>query len=961
MTRMLDLLARIAIRVPALTLAVLLAATVAFGAAASTLEVDTGLEGFAPEGGVSDTLDAIDERFGATSAVQLLVDAGPGGDVLTADGLAAAQALEDALAADPAIAAVVGPDRIGRPAIVSYALPFSMAGTRDTPVTELDPTTLDLVVGEVLDAAGEEIEPLLSDDLERDPPRARSGLLQVEFDAGAPSEDRADAARAAEAIAAATDTPGLRVSVLSFTAIEDAIEAALERELPVLLGVSLLLVLGVLAWLFRSVSDVIVGFFGLMAAIIWMAGIAALLGPNGIGLTGHLTQIAIAVPVLLVGLGIDYSVHLTSRYREQRAVGDDPERSARIAMGTVGFALVLATIASVAGFLANIATPLPPIRDFGIFAAVGIVAAFVILGGAVPATRTLLDRRTAARPDRSPAAERVDAPDPWWVRLTSTLATRHVGAVLGTTGALLVIGGVVATGLGTEFDERDFLPEGDTVIATLDRIETQFGGDIAERTYVVIDGDTSDPGLLAAAARFERQLAAIDGVRTIGDRPQVVSPFELIERLGEVGGRTRMLLASELDGWADPEAAAAGIPLPRPLDPALVEGQDASADLPDELLAALEPRLPEGRSATAALVATGDPDELESLVRSVLADDLRASRPAGLTEAQLTALAALPEDELTLASLEAGGFPMDELTATQRDELTLIDELAAAGFVADGPIDGDALLVQLAVLDAQVPDELAAVLDHAGMLLVVSTFGGQDAAPELVTAMDALAADVEAAGGTLSFASDPLLAAEIIDELSSAQLLAILISLVAATVLLITATLATSRSVALGLIGIVPSTVALVLVLASMRLLGLSFNALTATVASIAVGIGVPYGIHLINRFREARASGLEADDAITDSLRHTGAALVGSAVTTGLAFAVLLLSESTPIEQFGTVSALMIAYALLACLLVQPALLVLWARRRERVGRAGTQGAIGHTEADTDPEGTSAVVLPGR
>jgi predicted RND superfamily exporter protein len=131
--------------------------------------------------------------------------------------------------------------------------------------------------------------------------------------------------------------------------------------------------------------------------------------------------------------------------------------------------------------------------------------------------------------------------------------------------------------------------------------------------------------------------------------------------------------------------------------------------------------------------------------------------------------------------------------------------------------------------------------------------------------------------------------------------------------------------------GIVPSVVALVLVLGSMRALGLAFNALTATVASIAVGIGVPYGIHLINRFREARDRGLHAEDAIQDSLRNTGAALIGSAMTTGLAFAVLLLSGSTPIRQFGTVSTLMIVFALLACLLVQPALLVLWGRRQDR------------------------------
>jgi predicted RND superfamily exporter protein len=237
-------------------------------------------------------------------------------------------------------------------------------------------------------------------------------------------------------------------------------------------------------------------------------------------------------------------------------------------------------------------------------------------------------------------------------------------------------------------------------------------------------------------------------------------------------------------------------------------------------------------------------------------------------------------------------------------------------------------------------DELARLLDDDGLLLILRTAGGADEAQALAADLQATADPVVEAGGEVTVASDPLMQAEIISSLSAAQLLAIMISLAAAAILLVTATLVSSRSAGLGLIGIVPSVVALVLVLGVMLPLGLAFNALTATVASIAVGIGVPYGIHLINRFREARDHGLHADDAIRDTLRNTGAALVGSAATTGLAFAVLLMSESTPIRQFGAVSTLMIGFALLACLLVQPALLVLWARRRDAIADATTDDA---------------------
>jgi predicted RND superfamily exporter protein len=959
-SRLLDLMARIAIRAPLVTLAALLAVTVGLGAAASTLQVDTSMDSFAPDEGPAATLEAIEDRFGTSSSIQLVVDAGPGGNVLDRDGLLVAQRLHDELAAEPTIVEALAPDRTGRPAIVTYGFPFLTAvDAADETIAAVDDTTLGLLIDQVLAKAGDQVEPLLGGELLRDPPRARSGLVSVELDTSVDGDLRRDASRAVDAVAADVDAEGLRISVLSMTTIEDGIERALIRDIPVLLGTSLLLVLLVLLWLFRSVSDVVVGFAGLLASIVWMAGFAALLGPGGLGLTGELSQIAIAVPVLLVGLGIDYSVHLTSRYREQRALGDSPDRSARVALGTVGLALVLATVASVAGFLANIATPLPPIRDFGIFAAVGIVAAFVILGGAVPATRTLLDRRhdvRAARHTTGKAAERVTGPDPRWVRVTSALATRHIGATLGVTALLLVGGGVAAAGLSTEFDERDFLPEGDPVIATIDRMESQFGGDVGERTYVLVEGDPADTALLAAAAAFERDLLTVDDVRRVGDRADVSSVFTLIDRQAEGGKDVRARLASDLEVWADPDAAAAGIALPDPIDPAMLEDAEAMADLPPELREALVARLPEGRSPAVALAQTADPALLEREIRAAIAAELAAGRPDGLTDAEVAALAARRADELTLATLEASGFPVASLEPEEREQLATLEALEAAGWTAAGADtaeDGATLAQQLEVLRTEAPDELAALADDGGLLFVVATSGGADEAEALAAELEALAAPAVAVGATVTVASSPLMQADIISSLSAAQLLAILISLVAASVLLVTATLVSSRSVVLGLIGVVPSAVALVLVLGSMRVLGLAFNALTATVASIAIGIGVPYGIHLINRFREARNHGLHADDAIRDSLRNTGAALIGSAVTTGLAFVVLLLSESTPIRQFGTVSTLMIGFALLACLLVQPALLVLWARRRDAVGRPRAGGT--ETAAPREAVGTPA------
>ncbi len=936
MSRWLDALARGVTRIPRLTLAMLVAVTVALGAAASLLEVDTSVEGFAPADGRAATLDRIEDRFTTATSVQVLIDAGPGGDVITPATITAVDDLAAAIEADPDVAPVLAPEAIGQPPVVSFALPFDAAGEAlDQPLEELDPATFEALARGIVADGGDEVAGLFSDDLVSDPPQARAGLLVVDLDATASSAERERATRAITAWVDRTEVGDTRRATLSILAIEEGIEAALERDLPVLLSISLLLVVLVLALLFRSVVDVLVGLAGLLGSIVWMAGFAGLLGPGGLGFTGPFTQVATAVPVLLVGLGIDYSVHLTTRYREQRRHGDDAIRSSRVALATVGVALVLATVASVAGFLANIVTPLPPIRDFGIFAAIGIVSAFVILSTAVPAARTLADRRRdAGAPAPGPDDTRSASDDPTppaWARAATQVATRTPTLALGITFLVLLGAGYAATGLSTEFDERDFLPEGEPVLATIDRLDARFGGDVSERTFLLVDGDSTDPTLLAAVAATEDRLPQVEDVRTIEDDAERSSPLELRQRIVRRGERVREGLADDLAAWQDPEAAAADVDLPDPLDTEAFLDDLDEVELDDELREALLGRLPEGRDPLAALLATIDPAELEAEIRAGLAEGFAEGRPDELTDAAVDDLAARPAPELTLARLQQAGFPLAELDPDERERLEQLEALEAVGDVDSR--DGRILAAHLDVLADVAPNDLARVLDEEGLLVAIATQAGQDGAERLAAELAAVATPIETAGGTITIVSDPLVNAEIIEELSAAQLIAIAISLAAAAALLVIATLASARVVGLGLIGIVPSVVALVLVLGAMRGVGLAFNALTATVASIAVGIGVPYGIHLTNRYREALARGFDPDGAARDALTNTGPALVGSAVTTGLAFAVLMLSNSVPIRQFGAVSTMMIVLALAACLFVQPALLVLWARRRNVTG----------------------------
>lgn len=67
------------------------------------------------------------------------------------------------------------------------------------------------------------------------------------------------------------------------------------------------------------------------------------------------------------------------------------------------------------------------------------------------------------------------------------------------------------------------------------------------------------------------------------------------------------------------------------------------------------------------------------------------------------------------------------------------------------------------------------------------------------------------------------------------------------------------------------------------------------------------------------------AEPALVRTLQGTGGALFGSALTTGGAFALLLLAVFPPLQLFGAMMALTMLYAFVASIVVLPSLLALW------------------------------------
>ena len=98
-------------------------------------------------------------------------------------------------------------------------------------------------------------------------------------------------------------------------------------------------------------------------------------------------------------------------------------------------------------------------------------------------------------------------------------------------------------------------------------------------------------------------------------------------------------------------------------------------------------------------------------------------------------------------------------------------------------------------------------------------------------------------------------------------------------------------------------------------------NLMTSILALLLFGLGIDYGIHFFARYAEERGNGLEVPAAIEVTFASTGQAIAVGAMTTAGGLAVLVLGDFRGFSHFGLIAAVGIGFALLAMVVVMPAL----------------------------------------
>ncbi len=132
------------------------------------------------------------------------------------------------------------------------------------------------------------------------------------------------------------------------------------------------------------------------------------------------------------------------------------------------------------------------------------------------------------------------------------------------------------------------------------------------------------------------------------------------------------------------------------------------------------------------------------------------------------------------------------------------------------------------------------------------------------------------------------------------------------------------RSFSGGVYATAPILATIIILFGVMGISGIPLNIVTVLVASLALGIGIDYSIHVISQFNHSCKNGRELIDALEDAITISGKAIFINVFSVSAGFLVLLFSEMVPLQYFGILMAISMFGSGLAALTLLPVILIL-------------------------------------
>ena len=636
---------------------------------------------------------------------------------------------------------------------------------------------------------------------------------------------------------------------------------------------------------------------GLGILMIWLKGMSALIGLKS-GLV-----IDLIVPISMISLGVDFAVHALRRYKEELNNFQTPRIALKIGLSGVLGALILAMATDSIAFLSNLSSQIEAVIHFGSAAAIAVLASFLILGVIAPIILMRIDELIMASGIRSKGniystfrlASILGVAVASGVAIILMVAiSKTIGVlILGVTALFFIVMPIVYIALKTRIPAASETISSNQIRHTSDiilmpQIETLVASAATHRKLVLLLAAI----LTAISVFYALKLEPVFDVKDFFDSnsEMVIGLDKLDEHVGDNGGEPGVIYIK--GDLMDPQAV---IEVSKFIDS--LREIDYIAQTPSgNITAGLN-------IVNISKLITTSPSSIES-IRS--------------------------ETGISITDLNRDGIP------DSREQMeTAISFSIERGVIGPG---GTAMLT---------PDQIrqGIYLSNDGGHITGIWFqipGTRDQA--IVTATErSLQPYLQSLEGhelitKVGLTGSPFTRQAQLSASTRTLYTSLPIALIAALILLTI----TMRSIRYAVITVTPILLVVAWLYGIMYVSGFSLNFVTAMIGAISIGIGIDYSIHMTERFREELKRTDNRIDAIKKTASGTGVALVASAASSIVGFAILGFAPMPMFAAYGQLTAVMIFLALIASLIVLPCLLLV-------VTKAPNLGNNNNSKTDID------------
>ncbi|MGH9209228.1 MAG: MMPL family transporter [Acidimicrobiales bacterium] len=298
--------------------------------------------------------------------------------------------------------------------------------------------------------------------------------------------------------------------------ITSTVQSSLGRAELIAIPLTLLLLL----FVFRSV---------LAASLPLLIGVMAIMGTLlALFVLGSVTDVSVysinLTTALGLGLAIDYSLFIVSRYREELRRGLSVPDAVVRSVETAGRTVTISALTVAVSLSALLIFPLYFLRSFAYAGIAVVLLAMVAAIVTLPALLAVIGHRVDSRWARRRATAAVDTgasgqaeeTDGFWHRVATMVMRRPLPVAAAVTVVLLLLGAPFLR-LSVGLPDERVLPESSEARQVSERIQAGFPGDTAAAFPVVVeaDGDAEAEVDRAALAAYATDVSKIDGVARV--------------------------------------------------------------------------------------------------------------------------------------------------------------------------------------------------------------------------------------------------------------------------------------------------------------------------------------------------------------------------------------------------------------------------------------------------------------